>query len=87
FEKAEFINLPKEEQDKYHKNLKVYRDLINSVDTAHAKGKVEGKREGKIEGKREEKVEIAKKSLSENIDVETIALITGLSQEDIEALK
>ena len=87
FEKAEFINLPKEEQDKYHKNLKVYRDLINSVDTAHAKGKVEGKREGKIEGKREEKIEIAKKSLSENIDVETIALITGLSNKDIEALK
>ena len=26
FDKAEFINLPKVEQDKYHQNLKVYRD-------------------------------------------------------------
>ena len=31
FDKAEFINLPKEEQEKYHKNLKIYRDLINSM--------------------------------------------------------
>ena len=28
FERAEFLKLPKDEQNKYHKNLKVYRDLI-----------------------------------------------------------
>jgi len=87
FDKAEFINLPKGEQDKYHKNLKVYRDLINSIDTAHAEGKVEGKIEGKIEGEKAKAIEVAKKSLSENIDVKTIALITGLSIKEIEALK
>jgi predicted transposase/invertase (TIGR01784 family) len=75
FHKAEFVNLPKGEQDKYHKNLKVYRDLINSIDTARAEGKVEGK------------IEIAKASLAQNIDIKTISLITGLSQEKIEALK
>jgi predicted transposase/invertase (TIGR01784 family) len=79
FDKAEFINLPKSEQDKYHKNLKVYRDLLNSIDTART--------EGKIEGEKAKAIEIAKKSLSENIDIKTIALITGLSIEEIEALK
>jgi len=78
FDKAEFINLPKEEQEKYHKNLKVYRDLINSIDTAHAEGRVKGKIEGKIE--------IAKASLAQNIDIKTIALITGLSEEEIKGL-
>lgn len=75
FEKAEFVNLPKGEQDKYHKNLKVYRDLINSIDTARSEGKIEGK------------IEVAKASLAQNIDIKTIALITGLSEEEIEALK
>ena len=78
FNKAEFINLPKEEQEKYHKNLKVYRDLINSIDTARA--------EGKVEGEKLKSLEIAKASLSQNIDIKTIALITGLSEEDIKGL-
>ena len=75
FLKAEFINLPKAEQDKYHKNLKVYRDLVNSIDTAFNEGKKHGK------------IEIAKASLVQNIDIDTIALITGLSQEEIERLQ
>ena len=95
FEKAEFINLPKVEQDKYHKNLKVYRDLFNSFDTADKEGhkrgkkegKIEGKKEGKIEGEKLKSIEIAKASLAQNIDIKTIALITGLSKEEIEALK
>jgi len=74
FDKAEFINLPKVEQDKYHKNLKVYRDLLNSIDTAHAEGKVEGK------------IEVAK-NLLDVLDIQTIALKTGLSIKEIEALK
>ena len=78
FDKAEFINLPKVEQDKYHKNLKVYRDLLNSIDTAHAEGKVEGKIEGKIE---------VAKNLLDVLDIQTIALKTGLSIKEIEALK
>ena len=74
FEKAEFINLPKVEQDKYHKNLKVYRDLINSIDTAFSEGEKHGK------------IEVAK-NLLDILDVEIIALKTGLSVEEIEVLK
>ena len=91
FEKAEFINLPKVEQDKYHKNLKVYRDLINSLDTAHEQGKVEGKiegkKEGKVEGKREEKIKIAKKLINANMPLDFISETTGLSIEEIESLR
>ena len=47
-----------------------YRDLINSIDTARAEGKVE----------------VAEASLAENIDIKTIVLITGFSEEEIEAL-
>jgi len=91
FGKAEFIKLPKVEQDKYHKNLKVYRDLINSIDTAHEEGRVEGriagKIEGKIEGKLEEKIEIALTSLNQGLEIEIISKITGLSVEEIEVLR
>jgi len=78
FEKAEFINLPKVEQEKYHKNLKVYRDLINSLDTAHAKGK--------IEGQMEEKIKVAKKLLEANLSIDFIIETTGLSMEELEQI-
>ena len=94
FDKAEFINLPKGEQDKYHKNLKVYRDLLNSIDTAHKKGDKKGfKRgvkkgieKGKVEGEKAKAIEIAK-NLLDVLDTQTTALKTGLSIEEIEALK
>lgn len=34
FDKAEFASMPKSQQENYHKNLKVYRDLVNSIDFA-----------------------------------------------------
>ncbi len=42
---------------------------------------------GKIEGAKEKQIEIAKKSLKNGLDIETIALITGLSIQEIEKLK
>jgi predicted transposase/invertase (TIGR01784 family) len=86
FEKAEFINLPKAEQDKYHRNLKVYRDLINSFETAHKDGVKEGFKKGVEEGKHQEKLELAK-NLLDVLDVQTIAVKTGLRVEEIENLK
>ena len=90
FEKAEFINLPKVEQDKYHQNLKVYRDLINSFETAHKdglkKGIEEGIKQGIKEGKHQEKIELAK-NLLDVLDIETISEKTGLTLDEIEDLK
>ena len=51
-----------------------------------AEGKAEGKAEGLEEGRAEEKAEIAKKMLEENIEIETIIKLTGLTKEKIENL-
>ena len=101
FEKAEFINLPKAEQDKYHKNLKVYRDLINSFETAHKDGMKKGLKEGIKQGIeqgieqgikegfqkgiKQEKIELAK-NLLDILDSKTIAIKTGLTIEEVEDL-
>jgi len=39
------------------------------------------------EGKQERSIEIAKKSLEKGLDMDTVATITGLSIEEIEALR
>lgn len=52
FDKAEFISMSSGDQEKYHKNLKVYRDLVNSFDFATKEGRKEGRKEGLEEGKR-----------------------------------
>ena len=63
-------------------SLKGDRDLINSFDTTHN----DGVKKGIKEGIKQEKVELAKASLKQNIDTQTIALITGLTLEEIEVL-
>ena len=82
FEKAEFIKLPKEEQDKYHRNLKIYRDLLNSYNTAHKTGVQEGIEQGIEKGIEK----VAKKLLEANMSIEFIVEATGLSIEEIERL-
>ncbi|CAA6815674.1 MAG: Unknown protein [uncultured Sulfurovum sp.] len=86
FEKAEFIRLPKMEQDKYHQNLKVYRDLVNSFDTANQVGFEKGIEKGIEQGKFEEKLEIAKNLLLAGVSIELIVTTTGLTIEEIKAL-
>jgi predicted transposase/invertase (TIGR01784 family) len=78
--------------------LKVHRDLINSFETAHNRGLKEGDEKGfkrgikqgvekGIEqGKHQEKLELAK-NLLDVLDVQTIAVKTGLTVEEIEGLK
>ena len=44
-------------------------------------------RDEKEKAKKERDIEIAKTSLEQNIDISTIALITGLSVEEIERIK
>jgi len=86
FKKAEFLKLPKLEQKRYHQNLKVYRDLVNSFDSAYEKGIEEGIKKGIEQGIKTKKMEIAKKSLEKDIDIETISMITGLEIEEIKKL-
>jgi len=74
FDIASYSKLNTQDRDEYDRNLKVYRDLVNSLDTA------------KNDGKKEAKLEIAK-NLLDVLDVKTVAKKTGLSIEEIEKLK
>ena len=47
----------------------------------------EGIKKGKEEGKKERDIEIAKASLKQGIDINTISIITGLAIQEIEKLK
>jgi len=79
FTRAEFISMPKSEQENYHKNLKVYRDLVNSFDFAY--------KEGVEDGIEQEKKEIVKLSIAQGLDNNTICAITDISIKEIEALR
>jgi predicted transposase/invertase (TIGR01784 family) len=55
--------------------------------TTAEKLRKQGKQEGKLEGKREGKLESARKMIEEGLDENLIIKITGLSREEVEALK
>ena len=50
FSEAEFARLTKEELHEYEDSLKAYRDIKNSIDTAHEEGRAEGFEAGRAEG-------------------------------------
>ena len=60
-------------------------ELALSLARKHAKaeGLVEGRAEGKAEGRAEGKIEMIKKMLMEKFPIDTIALISEWSEEDI----
>ncbi len=71
FETAEIARFTPDQIRSYEDSLKYYRDMKNSLDTA-----------------RDEKaIEIAKNALIENLDINLIQRLTGLSKEQIERLK
>ena len=95
FDVAEFLALDKDQQFAYQHNLKTRLDYINVMNYAKKEAKLEGREEGreegkavgKAEGREENKIEIVKLSLSQNIDIGTISLITGLSIEKIKEIQ
>jgi predicted transposase/invertase (TIGR01784 family) len=80
---AEIAKLSRQEYLEYEDSLKVYRDLLNSIDTAHEEGIVKGKAEGKAEGKTETAINM----LANGEPMEKIAKYAGLTQEQIEPLR
>ena len=77
-EEAEIATFTPEELREYEDSLKTYRDLKNSHDTAEEKGR--------NEGRAEEKLDIARKMKSKGFTVSDISEMTGLSEEEIEAI-
>lgn len=79
FEAAEIARFTKQELHEYEDSLKVYRDLNNCLNTAEAKGRAEGRAE--------ERAELLKKLLAAGIDKSAIMKATGLSADELQALK
>jgi predicted transposase/invertase (TIGR01784 family) len=74
FEAAEIAKYSKQEQEIYEESLKHFRDLKNVLDTAKADGKIEGK------------IEVAFEMKKKGLDVKLIIEMTGLTEEEINAL-
>jgi predicted transposase/invertase (TIGR01784 family) len=87
FNIAEISHLSSEQYDAYLKSRLSYNESKAVKDTAFSDGKAEGKAEGKIEGETTKAIEIAKAMLAEGFDLATIAKITQITQQEIDALK
>jgi predicted transposase/invertase (TIGR01784 family) len=101
FDSAQMYNWNREEMDVYdYIHLKAW-DEINAIDTAVKKAEKRAKQEGLEQGlelgieqeqrlskkqRAQDKIEIAKNAISQGLEIQTIAAITGLSIEEIEKL-
>ncbi len=78
------------QRELYEMRAKTLRDEVSALNNAERKGikkgREEGRKQGIQEGEKKKAVEIAK-SLLDILDVDTIALKTGLSKDEINNLK
>ena len=72
----------KEELDQYLYALKIYRDSKNIYDTAVENSFEKGVDQGILEGKRH----VAQQMKQQGLPINTIAVCTGLTEEEIEQL-
>ena len=83
-------NLSKEEREQYETEWKIYNDYFNTIESAEkkaaAEARAEGLEEGRAEGRAEEKCTIARNMKSQNLALELIAELTGLSIEEVKRL-
>ena len=87
FSSANLSNFTPEDKIKYHNDMTTERDIRNQIAFARDKGLEEGREEGREEGVMQSKIEIAKAMKAEKMEVALIAKLTGLSQEQVEALR
>ena len=78
FSEAEIAQFSKVELREYEDSLKAYRDIKNSLDTAKA--------EGRAEGRSETLVEVTKNLLSIGTPIDSIMKATGMTEEEIKCL-
>ena len=63
------------------------RNVYDKINDVERYAKRQGVKEGKAEGRRDEKFEIARNMLKINLDITSIMAVTGLTKNEIEALK
>ena len=76
----------KKELYQYDKQITLKDERLKGIKEGRREGKLEGIKEGIEKGKLAEQISIAKSMKAENIDIETIKRITGLTLEEIEKL-
>lgn len=90
-EELRISNLPTEERRAYERYIDNMLSLEDVVDSAFFNGRYEGRAEGiaegRAEGEREQALKTAKILMKEGLPVELICRSTGLSPEEINALK
>lgn len=79
---AEIAAMPKKEREMYEESLKVYRD--NPAIAAYQFKS--GRAEGRNEGHKEEARTIALRMLHSGMDIDTVASMTGLTENEISLL-
>lgn len=83
FKSADLTTFAKNEQAKYFEDMHTKEDIERMIDYARE----EGLEKGMEEGMEKEKLSLTKSLRDLNVPVETISRATGLSQEEIMALK
>ena len=91
--KSELLKMSVDSKDRYmyEKRKESILEKVSLIESAEQKGIQKGIQKGKQEGLREgakkEKLEIAKNAINNNLDDNTIQIITGLSLEEIKELR
>ncbi len=75
---ADVASLSRQERMKYDVGLRKYRDTLSVLEGA--------KQDGRAEGIQNEKAETAKRLSAMGMDINTIAVATGLSEKEIETI-
>ena len=78
FEQAEIARFTPKERQEYEDSKKEYWDYYSTMETAHKKGRAEGRAEGHLED--------ARRMKADNMPAEQIAKYTGLSIDEITEL-
>lgn len=83
YKRFSIINMSPEERTEYIKYCASNEKIKDYIITSRQEGLEEGLEQGKIEGK----IEVARNLLKEGMDIETIAMVTDLSMQEIQKLK
>ena len=87
FDEAELGKFNHDEIALYEESLKVYRDNKNVIDTAVQEAEARGEARGEVKGEKKKAIEMAQQGLKENLPIDLIVRITGLSKAEVEALQ
>lgn len=85
-EKLKYYSMSDAERYAYDEHINAIMIQNDVLGNARLEGMEEGRAEGRAEGRTEEKNNIARKMLANGLSIEQIALITGLTEQEIKRL-